>query len=242
MHQLISSHWMHQVISSHWMHQVIKQSSHQAIRQSSRSEASLQNVPGLRMSCRHGFGCSEALAPAATQVEASPMCMYHTLPRRCVSHSATPMCITLCHAYHSVLSMKPSGVKRPGTDNLRARLAKERSIACFVPARPRRCPLLGTSSTPPRTSPEKHVGPQTWWRQEKPFFQDTCELEQYGKHALQGFNECVVKLRKYAIATRGGDRTYYDCHVFKQVFTGVPVNFKHVFTGVPKISNRVSWE
>ena len=204
--------------------QPLDASSHQAIKQSSRGEASLQNVLGLRMSCRHGFGCSEDLASAATEVEASPIC------------------ITLCHAYHSVLSMKPSGVKCPGRDNVRSRLGKERSNTCFVPARPRRCPLPGTSSTPPRISPGKHVWPQNSWRQDKPYFQDTCELEQYGKHGLEGFNECVVKLRKYAMATRGGDRTYYDCQVIKQVFTGVPVNFKHVFTGVPKISNRVSWE
>jgi len=44
--------------------------------------------------------------------------------------------------------------------------------------------------------------------------------------------------------TDGGDRTpnNYDCQIFQQVFTAVPVHIKHVFSGVPKISNRVSRE
>jgi len=42
------------------------------MRASSRKRASLQNVPAQRMSCRHGFGCSQDVVAAATEVEPSP--------------------------------------------------------------------------------------------------------------------------------------------------------------------------
>jgi len=44
--------------------------------------------------------------------------------------------------------------------------------------------------------------------------------------------------------TNGGYRTSnnYDCQIFQQVFTGVPVHIKYVFSGAPKNSNRFSCE
>jgi len=115
------------------------------------------------------------------------------------------------------------------------------------PSTPRDSPILpvNNSKLPTRDNTSNEPHPHEKSLIKRPIYFPTNpshpRVFQNSLSTVRNFRHETNKTNK---TTSGGDRTWnnHDCHIFKQVFTGVPVRFKKFFTGVPKFPNKFSRE